>query len=358
MATFLEIGQQPSALDPAAIAYVDSTRQLDAVLGLPHQLRDAVRRVEAAGLQPVDAPGGLIVAGMGGSGVGGRLALSALGPRLTRPLVVSNDYGLPSWTGPQTLVLCSSYSGGTEETLAAYTEAGERGAPRLVASTGGALTELARRDGVPVIELPAGFQPRAAVGYALACALGGAVMAGAAPWLHEEIEAAARLLEEPADEWGPDAEADNEAKALARALHGSLPVVVGAGLAEAAAYRWKCQFNENAEIPAFWSPLPEADHNEVVGWPAARDFGRLAYVSLEDASGHPRNLRRAELTADLAASGVAAAVRVPARGETRLERLLSLVLLGDLVSIYAAVLRGADPIDIPAIDTLKARMAT
>ena len=141
-------------------------------------------------------------------------------------------------------------------------------------------------------------------------------------------------------------------------MHGTLPVFVGAGLAEAAAYRWKCQFNENAEVPAFFSALPEADHNEVVGWAAARDLGRLSYVSLEDRDGHPRNLRRAELTAEIAAAGTATTVRVSARGETRLERLLSLVLLGDLVSIYVAVLRGADPIDIPAIDALKARMRT
>jgi glucose/mannose-6-phosphate isomerase len=289
--------------------------------------------------------------------VGGRLALAALGSRLTRPLSVSNDYSLPGWAGPQTLVLCSSYSGTTEETLAAYAEAGERGAPRLVATTGGRIGEQARRDGVPIIELPTGFQPRAAVAYSLVSALAAAAISGAAPWLHDEIERAAGFLEGLVAEWGPDADEDNEAKTLARALDGTLPVIVGAGIAEAAAYRWKCQFNENAEIPAFHSALPEADHNEVVGWAAARGLGRLAFVSLEDDAGHPRNLRRAALTAEIAGSGAAAVLRVQARGETRLERLLSLVLLGDLASIYVAVLRGADPIDIPAIDTLKAQMA-
>ena len=133
-------------------------------------------------------------------------------------------------------------------------------------------------------------------------------------------------------------------------------MIVGSGLAEAAAYRWKCQLNENAEIPAFWSALPEADHNEVVVGRGPR-VGGLAYVSLEDHAGHPRNLRRAQLTAELAASGAAVVLHARARGETRLDRLLSLVLLGDLVSIYAAVLRGSDPIDIPAIDVLKARMS-
>jgi glucose/mannose-6-phosphate isomerase len=344
------------ALDRRTISAVDSTRQVDEVLAVPAHLRDALRRVGACGAPYVNASGGVIVAGMGGSGIGGRLALAALGERLSRPLVVSNGYSLPSWAGPETLVLCSSYSGTTEETLSAYVEAGERGAPRLVATTGGLLADWARRDGVPIIDLPEGLQPRAAVGYAVVVALAAAAISGAAPWLDNEIERAADLLEDLAGDWGPEAGDDSEAKALARALDGTLPVIVGADLAEAAAYRWKCQFNENAEIPAFWSALPEADHNEVVGWTAARSLGRLAYVSLEDHAGHPRNLRRAELTAELAASGAVVVLRAHARGETRLERLLSLVLLGDVVSIYVAVLRGSDPIDIPAINTLKARM--
>ena len=163
------------------------------------------------------------------------------------------------------------------------------------------------------------------------------------------------MAETLAAEWGPDG--DGEAKEIARALHGTVPVIAGAELAAAAAYRWKCQFNENAALPAFHSALPEADHNEVVGWAAARDLGRFSYVSLEDAEPHPRNARRAELTAEVAAAGADPVLRLRARGESRVERLVSLVLLGDLVSIYAAILRGADPVDIQAIETLKAALA-
>ena len=261
-------------------------------------------------------------------------------------MVVADGYALPGWAGPETLVLCSSYSGATEETLSAYDEAVERGAPRLVVSTGGPLVERARRDGVPVIPIPGGFQPRAAIGYSLVSALEAAALAGAAPSVRDEIEAAADLAEALAAEWGPDG--DGEAKDIARALHGTVPVIAGAELAAAAAYRWKCQFNENAELPAFCSVLPEADHNEVVGWAAARELARFSYVSLEDAETHPRNALRAELTAEFAAAGADPVLRLRSRGESRVERLVSLVLLGDLVSIYAAVLRGADPVDIPA----------
>ena len=187
-------------------------------------------------------------------------------------------------------MLCSSYSGNTEETLSAYDDALERGAPRLVATTGGALAERARRDGVPVIPLPGGFQPRAAVGYGLVSALEAAALAGAAPSMRDEIEAAAALAGTLAAEWGPEGAEDGEAKALARALHGTVPVIVGAELTAPVAYRWKCQINENAGLPAFSSALPEADHNEVVGWPGAGGLGPFSAVFLEDPTAHPRNL--------------------------------------------------------------------
>ena len=343
------------ALDRAAVAAVDSTGQAAEMLGLPEHLRDALWRVDSAAIVPAEARGGLIVAGMGGSAIGGRLALGAIGARARRPLAIADGYALPGWAGPETLVLCSSYSGATEETLAAYDDAGERGAPRLVATTGGPLADRARRDGVPVIPVPGGFQPRAAVGYSLVAALEAAALCGAAPSLRGEVEAAASLAEGLAEQWGPDGPEDGEAKALARRLHGTVPVIAGAELAAAAAYRWKCQINENAGLPAFSSVLPELDHNEVVGWPAAG--GRFSAVFLEDPGAHPRNRLRSELTAEQAAAGAAVVERVAARGGTPTERLVSLVLLGDLVSLYLAVLRGKDPVSIPPIEALKAALA-
>ena len=343
------------ALDRQAVAAVDSTGQVDEILGLPEHLRDALWRVDSAAIAPRDAPGGVVVAGMGGSAVGGRLAAGAIGSRLRRPLLVSDGYALPGWVGPDTLVVCSSYSGSTEETLAAYDDAGERGAQRIAVTTGGPLAERARRDGVPVIPVPGGFQPRAAVGYSLVAALEAAALCGAAPSLRDEVEAAASLAEGLAADWGPDGPEDGEAKALARRLHGTIPVIAGAELAAAAAYRWKCQINENAGLPAFASVLPELDHNEVVGWPGAD--GRLSAVFLEDPGAHPRNRLRSELTAEQAAAGAAVVERVTAHGETATERLVSLVLLGDLVSLYLAVLRDEDPASIPPIDTLKAALA-
>jgi len=344
-------------LDRGAVAAVDTTGQVGDILDLAAHMRDALWRFEAAALAPVEAPAGLIVAGMGGSGIGAALARAALWPRLRRPFTVANEPGVPPWAGRGHAVLCASYSGDTEETLAAYAAAGDRGAARVVATSGGRLAAEARRDGVPVIPLPGGFQPRAAVGYGLVVALEVAASAGLADSARADVEAAAALAEELAAEWGPDGPEDGEAKALARRLHGTVPVVAGAGMAAVVAYRWKCQFNENAKLPAFSAAIPEAGHNEIVGWADARRFGPFAAVFLEDPDAGERAALRIALTADIVSAEAAAVERVSPRGATRLERLAALVLLGDLVSLYAAVLRGADPLAIEPIDRLKASLA-
>jgi len=290
---------------------------------------------------------------MGGSGIGGRLARAAIGGRATRPLTIVGGYALPTWAGPETLVLCASYSGATEETLSCYQHARELGTQRIVATTGGPLAERARADGVPVIPLPGGFQPRAAVGYALVSALEAAALCGAGPSLREEVEGAAVLAETLGAEWGPDSADHTLAKVLARRLVDTVPVIAGTELTAEIAYRWKTQINENAELPAFASALPELNHNEIVGWAAARKLARFAAIFLEDPDEHVRNARRVELTARAAEAGAVVVERVRAVGETRTERVVSLVLLGDLVSLYLAVLRGIDPASVRVLTDLK-----
>jgi glucose/mannose-6-phosphate isomerase len=344
------------SLSPDAIAEVDISHQVADMLGLHEHLRDGLWRVESANLKPHDSPGGLVVAGMGGSSIGGALACAALGDRASRPIMLARDYALPSWTTPDTTVLCTSYSGNTEETLAAYTAAQALGATTIVATTGGKLAELARADGVPVIPIPGGFQPRAAVGYSLVVALEVAALCGAAELVRSEIDVAAAHAEQLAARWGPDAEGDNLAKTLARGLHGTIPQVCGAGLTAAVAYRWKTQINENAKVPAFASELPELDHNEVAGWDAGRLLGPFSAVFLDDSDLHPRVRQRIGLTRGLIASRGAPTFRVETDGQTRLERLVSVLLLGDLVSLYMAVLRGVDPSPVESIDSLKAAL--
>jgi glucose/mannose-6-phosphate isomerase len=344
-------------LSREAIAQVDSSGQLDDVLALPEHLRDALWRVESAIMNEWDTPGGLVVAGMGGSAIGGALATAALGDHASRPIFVTRAYGLPPWTTPETTVLCASYSGNTEETLACYESAAALGAQRVVVTTGGRLAELARADRVPVIPLPGGFQPRVAVAYMTVAALEVAALCGAGPRLTSEIDVAASHTEQLVAEWGPDAPEDSLAKEIARGLLGSAPVVAGAGLTVPIAYRWKTQVNENAKLPCFAHELPELDHNELVGWEGAPDVGRFAAVFLDDCDAHPRVKARMELTERLIADSATACFHVETRGQTTVERVISLVLLGDLMSLYLAVLRGVDPGPVRVLEQLKAELA-
>lgn len=320
---------------------------IDDVLGIPDQLRDALWRIESARLEPAEAAG-VMVCGMGGSAIGGDLAAAALGDRLTRPLLTVRGYELPSWTTPEWTVLCSSYSGNTEETLACFEAAEALGARRIVASTGGALVDGARAAGLPVVGLPGIFQPRVAVAYMFTVAAEVAALAGAAPRVHTEIDAAAAFLAERSD--------DLRARAaeIAARLEGTVPVVYGADLTAPVARRWKTEVNENAKLSSFFAELPEANHNEICGWASAQ--GRLSAVLLEDADQHPRERHRFELTAAAIAGDGATAVRVETEGETRVARLLWATMLGDLVSLELARARGVDPLEIEAIDRLKEAM--
>jgi glucose/mannose-6-phosphate isomerase len=341
-------------LTRAALEATDPTGQLNDVLGMPDHLRDAQWRVQSANLQSWDAAGGLVVAGMGGSAIGGALARAALGDRASRPIVIARGYALPPWTTPDTTVLCASYSGDTEETLAAYEAASAVGARRVVSTTGGRLAEDAREDGVPVIPLPGGFQPRAAVGYSLVVALEVAALAGVGESLHSEIDVTAAHAEELVAQWGPDAPEDSLAKRLARSLHGSVPQIIGAGLTSPIAYRWKSQFNENAKVPSFASELPEMGHNEIVGWEGVDGLGRFSAIFFDDSDLHPRLRSRIKRSRELVAEYAAFTETVESVGASRVDRLVSMVLLGDLVSLYLAALRGVDPAVVASIDRLKA----
>jgi glucose/mannose-6-phosphate isomerase len=340
-------------LDRETIEAVDPSGMMADVLAQPGQLGDALWRVESAGIANVDCPGGMVICGMGGSAIGGDLATAALGDRATRPITTVRGYALESWAGPDSFVLCASYSGDTEETLACFDAAGAAGAVRVALTTGGKLADAAREEGVPVIGIPSGMQPRAAVVYMTIATLECAALNGSAPGLHSEIDTASPLLSRLASEWGPDSPADSEAKSIAHALQGTIPVVHGSGPTVAVARRWRTQLNENADTAAFWSELPEANHNEICGWERGRLLGPLAGVFLEDADQHPRVHDRIDRSAAEVGRAGAPAIRVRSRGESRLERVLSLVLLGDLASVYLAVLEGVDPTPVEAIDRFK-----
>jgi glucose/mannose-6-phosphate isomerase len=325
---------------------VDSKGELDDVLGLPEHLPDALFRVESARIEPTES-NGLVVCGMGGSAVGGELARAALGDRLSLPLRTVRDYELEPWTSPGHVVLCVSYSGNTEETLACFEAAEALGCRRIVATTGGALAEAARAAGVPLIPFPAALQPRAAVGYMFVTAAEVAATAGAAIPIRTEIDGAAEALTETRD-----ALLERSVE-IADALEGTFPVVYGSDLMQPVAYRWKTQMNENAKQPAFWNEMPEMNHNEIVGWAEGSGAERFSAVFLLDADQHPRQRERMELTARLIEPAAAHVELVELDGDSRTARMLKALMLGDLVSLHLAARRGVDPTPIVAIERLK-----
>ncbi len=321
---------------------------IEDVLAQPHQIGDALWRVDAAGIPAREFAGGLVICGMGGSAVGGDLAAAAIGNRATGAIRTVRGYELPPDVGPDTLVLCASYSGSTEETLACFEAAGAAGAPRVALTTGGPLAELAREAGIPVAGVPSGMQPRAAVVYMTIGALECAAACGAAPSLRDEIEGAREILEQLAEDSGADS--------IARALEDTMPIVHGAGPTAPIARRWKTQLNENAKLPAFASELPEANHNEIEGWRRGLDLAPLSAVFLHTPDLHPRLERRMELTSDRLADIGAPVVRVDARGDTPVAHVMSLVMTGDLVSVSLAELEDIDPDPVDAIEGFKAAL--
>jgi len=322
---------------------------IDDVLGIPDQLRDALWRIESARLEPGEADG-ILICGMGGSAIGGNLANAALGDRRTKPLMVIRGYSLPSWATPEWTVLCSSYSGETEETLACFAAAEALGARRIVVSTGGTLVDQARAAGVPVVAPPGIFQPRAAIAYMFTAAAEVVALSGGAPRIHTEIDAAADFLS------GQSEALQERATAIAAELDGLLPVIYGVDLTGPVARRWKTQANENAKLPCFYSELPEADHNEICGWTERAAAAQLGAVFLEDRDQHPRERRRIELTAEAVSDACAKAVRLETEGETRVARLLWATMLGDLVSLELARQQGVDPLPVESIERFKAAM--
>ena len=318
---------------------------IEDVLDQPDHLPEALRRVEAASIPRRDLPGGLLVCGMGGSAIGGDLAAAAIGRRATRPVRTVRGYLPEPWLAPDTLVLCSSYSGETEETLACFEAAGAAGAPRVALTTGGPLATRAREEGVPIIGPPLGMQPRASVVFMTVGALECAALCGAAPFLHDEIEAAASTLEELIQDSEPDD--------VARQLHGTLAVIHGAESTAAPARRWKTQFNENAKVAAFDSDLPEANHNEIEGWPWLREQIPTSAVYLTAPGQGERLARQLERAAQALADQGVPVFRVAARGEGGVAQVLSLVMLGDIVSVRLAELSAIDPTPVAAIKSFR-----
>ena len=345
--------------DPQALRMADPQGMLDAVLGMPNDCRaayDSARSVEE--LPSAEGVASVTFCGMGGSAVSGDVVRSVFLERLGLPVEVNRSPVLPEHCDPGTLVVCSSYSGNTAETLSAFRAAMERGCRVLVVTSGGTIADEAAAQGIATVRVPPGFQPRAALGHLGFASLGALEAMGILPPLETDVIEAVAEVRTAITEMGPDVPtADNPAKTLATKIGERFPVIWGAdGIGSVAAARWKTQMNENGKVPAFWSSMSELDHNEVVGWTAP--FGeRFFVVGLRHDGEDPQLAPRFPLSYDIVRAAGGEVEEVPARGASALARLMSLVIIGDLTSVYLAIGRGVDPTPVPVIERLKAALA-
>jgi len=329
------------------------TSMRDLIGTLPEQLRWAASLEPPAPEPAVEA----LVAGMGGSGIAGSIAV-VVAAAAGRRVAVHRSYGLPGWAGEvRPLVLTVSHSGDTEEALSAVEAAGQLGLDRAAVTTGGRLGALAAAEGFPVLITPAVPQPRAAVGYLTGAVLRVLEAAGVLPpqsgALREAADVVERLL------GGGQGAAVALAEDLAAALYRRLVVVYGAeGVPAVAAYRWKTQINENGKAIAYCSSFPELDHNEIEAWAAYPDLARdrVGVVWLHDPTEDPRLARRAQVSRGLVEGRVGLAGEVHAQGEGALARLFSLTVVGDLVAVSLGERAGMDPVAVEVIAALKQQL--
>lgn len=351
-------------MDSSVIESVEAIRRGDPgdmlrrIKELGAQVHDAWGIVQAATLPPhYGDVRNIVVLGMGGSAIGGELAASLLQDELKVPMSVHRDYGLPAYVGRDSLVVASSYSGNTEETLSGFEEARKRGSRILALTTGGALAERCKAAGLPFVTFSYPSAPRSAVGYSLGMMLSTLSKLGFVRDLSSDIETAIRELGR-LEERVHEGARTNEAKELAVELYGKIPFAFGAGTMGVMARRVKGQFNENSKNWASFDVMSELNHNAVVGFPhpgVAKEA--ITVLLLRSQRDNARHQVRFEVTRELLDRSSITHRTLEFTGSSMLSEILQMMLFTDYVTFYVALLNGADPTPNTAIDYLKERLA-
>lgn len=343
------------------ITAIDAMNMAGAIFDLPEQCEEAKQIAESADIPKGFGPfANVVILGLGGSAIGGDLVRACFEDSLPIPVSVNRDYTLPAFAGKDTLVIASSYSGNTEETLSAYSEAVARGCKTVAITTGGKLFELAKANGTPVIQIPAGLQPRAAIGVSFVPLLVLFKRLGLLEVSDADFQEMIDVLKAIRDEMNPDVAYDNNfAKQLSQKTFGKIPVVYGSqGWKGVVAYRWKCQFNENSKNICYYNVFPELNHNEIVGTEAPQDLlNQTEVIILREQDEMKQIDRRLVVTSEIMKQRGIGVTEVLARGNSRLAQLFSLIYIGDYVSFYLAILNGIDPTPVEAIAYLKEQLA-
>src|SRR5665648_538477 len=349
---------------------LDKANMIELLEEFPQKMRDALRLGEEFSISTnISAASAsvftsntnpnfknIVILGMGGSAIGGDLLSDYLADELSIPIVVIRGYDIPKFVDENSLAFAVSYSGNTEETISALKKCLDAKARVIALTSGGKLAVLARKNNFPVIKVPAGIQPRAAISYLFFPVLKALERIGLIKKRDGEIEETHKILQELSNEYCAKSPLKNNfAKKVAMGMYQHLPLVYGSeGLLKAVAMRWKTQINENSKWPCFWNVFPELDHNEIVGYEIENSINRqVKIIYLQDKEGLLRVEQRRKITRNIIEDKVAEFIVCPTKSKGKMARMFSLIFLGDLASYYLAILNQVDPSPVACIEDLK-----
>jgi len=304
-------------------------------------------------------PSNIIIAGMGGSAIGGELLKDYVRKTAQIPIEISREYYLPAYAGKNSLVILASYSGDTEETLSSLVDAVNHRSMTFCISSGGNLLKYAKKLNLPFVKVRSGMPPRAALPHMLLPLLTCLRKLGMTPkTFPSDMAEATTVLEKISKENAPGRTIkENFAKSLAENLLRTAPVVYGFGNYRGVALRYKQQFNENAKLPAKWESFSELNHNETMGWEDPEVLSKcFSVIFLRDKSEPTEILTRIETTKQLMEPKLAKMYEVWAQGNSDLAKMLSTILVGDFTSVYLAMLRKVDPTPVNTVAVMKEKI--
>jgi glucose/mannose-6-phosphate isomerase len=349
-----EILRKPILDDSEGMQRIDKSNMLDFCVHAADHYKKSAQTIRKIKLD-CPTPENVVIAGMGGSAIGGELAKDLIRATSRVPVEISREYSLPTYAGKKTLVVLASYSGDTEETLGSFLDALKRKCMVYCLSSGGDLIKHAKRLSVPFLQVQAGMPPRGALPYMLMPLLKIMEQNQLTPSFESDFSEATLLLEKVSSENAPERPpAQSPAKTLAQNLLRVSPVVYGWGAYRGVALRYKQQFNENAKVPAKCEAFSELNHNETMGWEKPGALSKcFGVVFLRDKE-EPVEIRsRIETTVELMKPKMPKMFEVWARGKSGLARMLSTILVGDFASVYLAMLRGVDPTPVATVTVMK-----
>jgi glucose/mannose-6-phosphate isomerase len=341
----------------------DKSDMFSKLLNFHEQIKEAVEIGNKVKLNIGKKINKIVLTGLGGSAIAGDLLRSYLFNEIKVPLFVNRDYFLPKFVDQNTLLVVSSYSGNTEETISAYKDGVKKKAKIICITSNGEIEKIALKKKHPIIKIPSGYPPRTALGYSFFPLLVVLSKLGFIKSKKREIAETIKLIEEKSKVYSNPEHEENLAYKIAVRIAGSIPFIYASGKFDTVAMRWACQIEENAKVLAHFNVFPELNHNEIVGWSGEVEGGfkelmnKISVVILRDDDEHERIKHRIEITDELIRPYAGEVLNIYSEGKTPLARIFSQIYLGDWVSFYLAILNKVDPTPVKPIEYLKSELA-